>query len=99
MKVIGRKSEIGQIRKLYDSEKSEFVVVYGRRRVGKTFLVNQFFDNKFLFKVTGLAVKDKAAQLVNFGEALKKQGSPLCPYPKSWMEAFGFLRRLSKVQR
>lgn len=80
MKVIGRKSEIGQIRKLYDSGKSEFVVVYGRRRVGKTFLVNQFFDNIFLFKVTGLAVKDKAAQLVNFGEALKKQGSPLCPY-------------------
>lgn len=94
MKVIGRKSEIGQIRKLYDSGKSEFVVVYGRRRVGKTFLVNQFFDNKFLFKVTGLAVKDKAAQLVNFGEALKKQGSPLCPYPKSWMEAFGFLKTL-----
>ena len=55
MKIIGRKSEIGQIRKLYDSGESEFVVVYGRRRVGKTFLVNQFFDNKFLFKVTGLA--------------------------------------------
>lgn len=76
MKVIGRKSEIGQIRKLYDSGKSEFVVVYGRRRVGKTFLVNQFFDNKFLFKVTGLAVKDKAVQLVNFGESLKNRARP-----------------------
>lgn len=76
MKVIGRKSEIGQIRKLYDSGKSEFVVVYGRRRVGKTFLVNQFFDNKFLFKVTGLAVKDKAVQLVKFGEALKNRARP-----------------------
>lgn len=82
MKVIGRKSEIGQIRKLYDSGKSEFVVVYGRRRVGKTFLVNQFFDNKFLFKVTGLAVKDKAAQLVNFGEALEKTGLAPLPLPE-----------------
>ena len=94
MKVIGRKSEREQIQKLYDSGKSEFVVVYGRRRIGKTFLVNQFFDNKFFFKVTGLASKDRMSQLVNFGDALKKQGSPLCPYPKSWMEAFGFLRTL-----
>ena len=94
MKVIGRKSEREQIQKLYDSGKSEFVVVYGRRRIGKTFLVNRFFDNKFFFKVTGLASKDRMSQLVNFGDALKKQGSPLCPYPKSWMEAFGFLRTL-----
>lgn len=94
MKVIGRKSELERIQQLHDSGKSEFVVVYGRRRVGKTFLINQFFSNKFFFKVTGLASKDKASQLVNFGEALKKQGSPLCPYPKSWMEAFDFLRTL-----
>ncbi len=46
----------------HDSGKAEFVVVYRRRSVGKTFLVNQFFDNIFLFKVTGLAVKDKTAR-------------------------------------
>ena len=91
MKVIGRKSEIGQIRKLYDSGKSEFVVVYGRRRVGKTFLVNQFFDNKFLFKVTGLAVKDKAAQLVKFFEA-KVENEKLA------LEALSYIRRLYDVE-
>ena len=91
MKVIGRKSEIGQILKLYDSGKSEFVVVYGRRRVGKTFLVNQFFDNKFLFKVTGLAVKDKAAQLVKFFEA-KVENEKLA------LEALSYIRRLYDVE-
>ena len=91
MKVIGRKSEIGQIRKLYDSGKSEFVVVYGRRRVGKTFLVNQFFDNKFLFKATGLAVKDKAAQLVRFFEA-KVENEKLA------LEALSYIRRLYDVE-
>jgi len=46
----------------HDSGNAEFVVVYRRRRVGKTILVNQFFDNIFLFKVTGLAIKDKTAR-------------------------------------
>ena len=62
--------------------------------MGKTFLINNFFKNSFTFKVTGLAKKDKAAQLHNFGDALKVQGSPLCPYPRNWVEAFSSLRIL-----
>ena len=94
MKIIGRYSEMEQIRRLYEAHSPEFVVVYGRRRVGKTFLINQFFKDNFTFKVTGLAKKDKNTQLRNFGEALKRQGSPLCPIPKNWNEAFGSLRTL-----
>lgn len=94
MKIIARKSEMEQLQKLLDSAAPEFAVVYGRRRVGKTFLVNRFFNDNFTFKVTGLAKKDKTAQLWNFGEALKKQGSPLCPTPKNWREAFNSLRLL-----
>lgn len=94
MKIIGRYSEMEQIRRLYEAHSTEFVVVYGRRRVGKTFLINQFFKDNFTFKVTGLAKKDKNTQLRNFGEALKRQGSPLCPIPKNWNEAFDSLRTL-----
>jgi uncharacterized protein len=94
MNIIGRKDEIEQLQRLLNSAAPEFAVVYGRRRVGKTFLVNQFFGEAFTFKVTGLAKKDKAAQLWNFGEALKRQGSPLCPTPKNWCEAFDSLRVL-----
>lgn len=94
MDTIGRKEEIEQLKKLYSNKKPEFVVVYGRRRVGKTFLVNQFFKDNFTFKVTGLAKKDKSAQLTNFGNALKRYGSPLCPIPSNWIEAFESLRIL-----
>lgn len=94
MNIIGRKDEIEQLRQLVDSDSPEFAVVYGRRRVGKTFLVNNYFNDDFTFKVTGLAKKDKAAQLQNFGEALKRQGSPLCPIPRNWNEAFDSLRLL-----
>ncbi len=94
MNIIGRKDEMEQLRQLVDSDSPEFAVVYGRRRVGKTFLVNNYFNDDFTFKVTGLAKKDKAAQLQNFGEALKRQGSPLCPIPRNWSEAFDSLRLL-----
>ena len=94
MKTIGRIEESEQLKKLYDSRKPEFVVVYGRRRVGKTYLVNQFFKANFTFKVTGLAKKDRSAQLLNFGNALKRYGSPLCPIPTNWIEAFESLRIL-----
>ena len=94
METVGRKEELEQLKKLYNNKKPEFVVVYGRRRVGKTFLVNQFFKDNFTFKVTGLAKKDKSAQLMNFGNALKRYGSPLCPTPSNWIEAFESLRIL-----
>lgn len=45
---IGRKNELGTLNRLYTSEKFEFIVIYGRRRVGKTALINQFIENKKL---------------------------------------------------
>ena len=100
MDLIGRKDEIKELRLVQESHEAEFVVVYGRRRVGKTHLVNQFFNNNFSFKVTGTAERNaKKKQLSNFGESLRKYGSPLCPDPTSWTEAFSFLRRLLENER
>ena len=60
---IGREHEIRQLEKYRNSKESEFVIVYGRRRVGKTFLVKEFFDDTYDFKVTGLYNKPKKTQL------------------------------------
>ena len=92
MKVIGRKNEIKELDNIMNSGKPEFVVVYGRRRVGKTFLVNQYFSDKFTFKLTGLAKKGKEDQLLNFTQALNRQGSFTYKMPGTWMEAFENLR-------
>ena len=53
--LIGRKNEQQRLRDAYESEYSEFVAVYGRRRVGKTFLIRETFDYKFTFQHSGLA--------------------------------------------
>ena len=55
MNVIGRNDEIKELNRLYESSQSELVAVYGRRRVGKTFLINEVFKDKYSFKHTGLS--------------------------------------------
>lgn len=94
VQLIGRRGECRQLDRVMASGTSEFVVVYGRRRVGKTFLVNQYFSHDFTFKYTGLALKDKSAQLLAFHQALNEQGHVSYPQPRNWMEAFSALRNL-----
>lgn len=93
---IGREYEISQLEKYRKSKESEFVIVYGRRRVGKTFLVNEFFDGTYDFKVTGLYKQPKATQLKNFYLALLEYGSSAKGIPADWLEAFAELKRLLK---
>ncbi len=64
-------------------------MVYGRRRIGKTFLIREFFDYNFAFELTGMANAKTAQQLVNFHNALLKQStSTIESVPATWMEAF-----------
>jgi AAA+ ATPase superfamily predicted ATPase len=86
--IVGRTEETTQLRKFLDSGAPEFVALYGRRRVGKTFLINEFFHNEFAFQVTGIERGDKAVQLENFTNALRRYGSQLEARPSSWLEAF-----------
>ena len=58
MKVIGRKKEIDEINRIYDSNNPKFVAINGRRRVGKTFLINKTFAARFTFKHTALSAID-----------------------------------------
>ncbi len=91
---IGRKEETALLHALLQSPKSEFVAVYGRRRVGKTFLIRTVFENRFDFQLTGQARSNLKQQLLNFQDALQSvdPGEGNKP-PKSWFETFGKLRR------
>lgn len=98
--LIGRKEQLRQFDRIMTSKESEFVTVYGRRRIGKTFLVNSYFDNKFAFKVTGLAKKAKRDQLANFFESLKRYGETVhSRKPRTWAEAFERLRSLLELSK
>ena len=52
--MVGRRDELKRLKQAYESQYSEFVSIYGRRRIGKTFLVNEAFGYTFAFHVAGL---------------------------------------------
>ena len=62
MKIIGRKNEIKTLERLYNSGRAEFVAVYGRRRVGKTFLIGETFKGRITFLHTGLSPLDGSSK-------------------------------------
>ena len=88
MKIIGRYEEQHRLQQYFESDEPEFVAVYGRRRVGKTFLIKEFFDKRFSFYITGLANATKEEQLENFNAALIVYGQKPYVRAKNWMEAF-----------
>lgn len=94
MGIIGRKNEQMILQDCLDSKKSEFVVVYGRRRVGKTYLIKEFFDNRFSFYSTGVDNVKMSEELNYFNDSLMEYGSTESEVPKSWREAFSKLKRL-----
>jgi uncharacterized protein len=60
--------------KYYDSDRPEFIALYGRRRVGKTFIVRSFFKDKFDFFATGILEGTYEEELRSFGDSLKEYG-------------------------
>ena len=64
--LIGRKKECARLRQCMEEAEAQLIVVYGRRRVGKTFLIESFFERKFDFSFTGAYNRPRSAQLQNF---------------------------------
>lgn len=90
--IIGRQKEIKQLDRLTKSSKSEFLAVYGRRRVGKTFLIREYFNYTFDFQLTGLANANMLQQLTNFQVGLQRQaGFEIMETPENWFSAFQLL--------
>ena len=91
MEIIGREHEKRIFRQLESSGKPEFVVVYGRRRIGKTFLITRYFNNNFSFSTTGVSDGSLKDQLRVFHMSLKKHYQSNIPLPKDWFHAFNLL--------
>lgn len=82
------------MQKCLDSKRSEFVAVYGRRRVGKTFLIKEFFNYSFAFSITGIANATTTQQLFNFDTEMGRQSHLTFDGPSpDWLHAFQRLRQ------
>ncbi len=98
--MIGREKEIKELEKIYSSNKAEMVAVYGRRRVGKTYLVDEVFRDRITFRHAGLSPLDEdpkgllQAQLDHFYNSLKLYGMEEEGKPENWLDAFFLLEKL-----
>jgi len=92
--LIGRDNEKRILTAAISDEYSQLIAVYGRRRVGKTFLIRETFEYKFDFQFTGLANTSSRKQLARFRKALKEQGLDSVAQLSNWGDAFDELKRL-----
>ena len=96
--MIGRKEEQLLLNELASSGEAEFVVIYGRRRIGKTFLVRETFGDDIFFSYTGVANRNAQQQRTEFAKSLRNHGwTPKnggADVPANWFDAFDALREL-----
>lgn len=91
-RIIGRSKEYRALEKCLEADTSQLVIVYGRRRVGKTFLITKFFNGRFDFKVTGSYGQSREVQLRAFTNELNLHTGTRHRVPENWMDAFFLLR-------
>ncbi|MBO6012093.1 MAG: AAA family ATPase [Bacteroidales bacterium] len=84
---IGREKEQQQLKEYLNSEQSEFIAIYGRRRVGKTFLIQKVIGSDYAFYVAGMNKVSMRIQLKNFMQGIQKK-QPEVPVAKTWLDAF-----------
>ena len=100
MNIIGRKKEKDILDQALRSDRPEFIVVYGRRRIGKTYLIKEYFNNRFSFYATGVPeARSNRLKLKAFYDALREYGDTGKKAPEDWIEAFGRLKKLLSDDR
>lgn len=90
--LIGRKKEIEILNKVLDSHKAEMIAVLGRRRVGKTYLIEQVYGDRIVFEQIGVRNATSEEQLITFIDSLKRLAKEPIEEPRTWQEAFFRLR-------
>lgn len=97
-KLIGRKAEINVLKEALTSNEAELVAVYGRRRVGKTFLISQVYSRNLICEFSGVHNAPVREQLDNFRNVIAKALNSSIPpaIPKNWTEAFRLLINFSE---
>lgn len=91
-KIIGRKQEIDTLSRCIESDKAELIAVYGRRRIGKTFLVKNLLRDKFDFYTTGIYKGSRQEQLRFFNRQLSEYSGIPYPMVNNWYDAFDQLK-------
>jgi len=93
--ISGRSKEISVLERVFLSTEPEFIVIYGRRRVGKTYLVREYFGDSICFEITGMHQVSLDDQLANFAQSLAKAAGMMFDLqkPLSWSEAFSQLEQ------
>ena len=90
--IIGRENEQRIMHQRINSSSPELIAIYGRRRVGKTFLVRQYFNDAFSFYFTGIYQASKKEQLREFNRQLEYYSCRKWEIAKDWFDAFAQLR-------
>ena len=90
--IIGREIEQEILRQRKESDAPELIAIYGRRRIGKTFLVRRYFNDKFSFYCTGIYQGTKKEQLGEFNRQLEHYSGRKWKVAKDWFDAFAQLR-------
>ena len=92
--IIGREKELLLLEKAAYDDKSHFIAVFGRRRIGKTFLIREAYKSRFAFQHSGLSKGNLSEQLFAFDASIKDAGGNFEKKSKNWLEAFELLKDL-----
>jgi AAA+ ATPase superfamily predicted ATPase len=91
-KIIGRKIEKIILKDALESSNSELIALYGRRRIGKTYLIREYYKDNLVFEVAGLFGGSLPDQLENFTKELNKRAKRVSVNPpKTWLQAFSLI--------
>jgi AAA+ ATPase superfamily predicted ATPase len=93
--IIGRKEETDLLEEALNAKEAGLIAVYGRRRVGKTFLVHTYFENRLAFELTGMNGASLKEQLQQFSKAMEKVTGAALSFrpPQNWIDAFHALEQ------
>ena len=93
--IVGRKEEIKVLQEILLSQEAEMVAVFGRRRVGKTFLISTVYEKEIVFELTGTQGGNLKQQLKNFRDELSSKYKTPYPMemPEDWLGAFQLLKQ------
>lgn len=94
--IIGRKEEMEILQSAIRTKESELIAVYGRRRIGKTYLVRNYYEDRLAFELTGMNEGSLKAQLLQFSKAFQKATNSALPVksPESWVDAFTAMEKM-----
>ncbi len=99
--IAGRKDEMQILSDALHSHRSELIAVYGRRRIGKTYLIREYYDKHIIFSFTGLSTGKRPEQIKNFMLKLNEATNEFSGHKQAadWLEAFSLLKSFLKKKK